>query len=404
MAVSVALRHTGAFDVRLLRLADDAAIIEHIDRQGAARGWWASGRQWRRTFGRRFLDESRYCAMLFEAVGAPQELCLVEAFDELRYESAGKFVSHAIGRQIGALRLSRFPCDPGLPTLARLLSGLDDVRVLRYRPGKRCTLSTGEDSGRRFGKVFADDRGALIHRGSEQLWDASVSGSLGFDVARPLGWDPELRTLWQGVVPGQSITATLRSDAAAAVAFRMGVACASLAVSGLEPPESFDGNDQCERTSRYAAELARWLPGRRDELNAAVECLRERHSAYGGKPALPIHGAPHAHQWLDSGSRLGLVDFDRFCTGDPELDVATFVAETDFEDTGLVPVERINEQFVSGYESVYGPLDWPLVQLYRTHKYLAKALKAARSVSPRGLPKAERHLERAIASLGRARP
>lgn len=403
MAVSVALRHTGAFDVRLLRLADDDVIIEHIDRQGAVRGWWSPGRPWRRTFGRRFLNESRYCAMLFETLDAPQELCFVEAFNELRYEPADKSVTHAIGPQTGVLRLSRFPRDPGLPTLARLLSGLDHVRVLRYRPGKRCTVTVGEDSGRRFGKVFADDRGALIHRGSEQLWAAAAAGSLGFDVARPLGWDPELRTLWQGAVAGHPITAALQSPGAADLAFRMGAACASLATSGLQPPETFDGTAQCERTSRYATELECWLPGFGEELRAAVGVLGERHSAYAGKAGAPIHGAPHAHQWLDTGSRLGLVDFDRYCLGDPELDVATFIAETDFEDGRSVAVDQINERFIAGYESVYGPLQMPLVQLYRTHKYIAKALKAARSVNPRGLPKAERHLARAFDSLGGSR-
>ena len=41
---------------------------------------------------------------------------------------------------------------------------------------------------------------------------------------------------------------------------------------------------------------------------------------------MPVHGAPHQHQWLADGQRLGLIDFDRFALGDPELDLAVTLA------------------------------------------------------------------------------
>ena len=96
---------------------------------------------------------------------------------------------------------------------------------------------------------------------------------------------------------------------------------------------------------------------------------------------------------------MGLVDFDRICFGDPELDAATFIAEMDFEDHQAVPVEEINGLFLEAYQSVAGPLDNDLLQAYRAHKRLAKALKAARALRVDGDLKAMRHIDFACRAL-----
>ena len=94
-----------------------------------------------------------------------------------------------------------------------------------------------------------------------------------------------------------------------------------------------------------------------------------------------------------------LVDFDRFSLGDPELDVATFISEMDFENPKRVPVEDINRAFRNGYETIAGPLDSRLLNAYRAHKRLAKALKAARAVRPDYERRPERNLRRALECL-----
>ena len=179
----------------------------------------------------------------------------------------------------------------------------------------------------------------------------------------------------------------------------MGQACASLAVSSLVPRATFDADAQCRRTARYATELVQRLPSAESGVNTILDNLRIMHFGNKNNDKSPIHGAPHAHQWLDSGERLGLVDFDRICYGDAELDVATFVAEMDFEDRRVVPVDKINTAFISGYENVYGSLNHKLVTAYRCHKHVAKALKAARSVRMDAPAKALRNLQRAWTCL-----
>jgi aminoglycoside phosphotransferase (APT) family kinase protein len=71
---------------------------------------------------------------------------------------------------------------------------------------------------------------------------------------------------------------------------------------------------------------------------------------------------------------LMLVDFDRFGLGDPELEVATFVAEADFESSCYS--SAAGEAFRAGFEAKW-PLNAKLFNAYRVHKHIAKALRTA---------------------------
>lgn len=103
---------------------------------------------------------------------------------------------------------------------------------------------------------------------------------------------------------------------------------------------------------------------------------------------------PHIpSKWLDDDGRLGLIDFDRFSLGDPELDITTFQAEVDFESVPASLRDDINDAFRAGYESRAGAMDLSLLLAYRVHKRLAKVLRAARAIRPDGDVRAAGHLE-----------
>ena len=59
------------------------------------------------------------------------------------------------------------------------------------------------------------------------------------------------------------------------------------------------------------------MPHLGDELAAALARLRRLHDGVAPRATVPVHGAATVDQWLDDGSTLGLVDFDRFTWGDP---------------------------------------------------------------------------------------
>jgi thiamine kinase-like enzyme len=129
-----------------------------------------------------------------------------------------------------------------------------------------------------------------------------------------------------------------------------------------------------KRTGKYAKRLAEYLPRTASALDQLMAQL-----AYvePGKADRPTHGAPHAHQWLDGSGGLQLVDFDRFGLGDPEVDVATFMAEADFED--WPDADEICEAYREGFAH-HWPLNAELTRAYRVHKHIAKALRTATAI------------------------
>jgi hypothetical protein len=351
---------------------------------------------WKRIFGRFDPYGQPYCLMVYEAQNAPSTLLSVELY-AMHTPTMGEAYFH---ETLGWARVTTMESDPKLTTLAQVMSNGGQFQVMRYRPHMRCTLRVTDPNIAhvRYAKVFVNDSGDAIHRDGLALWQATQRGELGFQVAPPDHWDAATRTIWQGCVPGKPVFAELASDKGIHMALRLGRACGSLPRSTLRPSAQFTATDQLEATARNAKTLLRYLPcaaGVLHEFLHDLTMIHQQHACH----LMPIHAAPHAHQWLVAGQELGLVDFDRFCLGDPELDVATFIAEMDFERSTQVPVAQLNRAFMDGYESHGVSLRKPLLQAYRAHKRLAKTLRSTRAVRPDGIERALHHLQRARAAL-----
>ena len=386
---------------QLTLLQENTELQKMVEKVGMERSWWSANCRWKRTYARFNPRTVPYATILLETTESPQEICQIEAsFDRL--SDNGKSRVSISDTKFGFLRVTKFPYDPWMPALPEILSRHGRATVVRYRPGKRCTIRFDYPDRKHseYAKVFTDESGASIYKDSIELWTAFENGQLDFAVARPIRWEPETRTLWQGEVDGTPVkTRLFNRYNGCELAEKMGVALASLPQSRLQPETTFDSRDQMKRSRRYASELCDRLPDLADLTTRLVDNLAVIHDAFGNHQKVAIHGAPHVHQWLYSQSRLGLVDFDRFCSGDPELDVATFISEIDFENPKEVPIQEINQAFRDGYESIFGPLNPTLLNAYRAHKRLAKALKAARAVRPDYQRRPKRNVIRALECL-----
>lgn len=385
--------------LRQLRAADGAAdaVATVIDEVGGDRGWWATGRTWRREYGRFHLGAEPLATLLYESAAtgdAPQELATVDVFAAPPADGSAEQVGG------GWAVVRRFPDDDALPWLPDVLSLPGSPTVLRYRPGKRCTIRVDHaDGSRTFVKVFDDSvDGAAMHVEASAIAAASASGALAFDVAPSLGWDAALRTYTQGSVAGVPAVGELFTIDGAPVAARMGAAAATLTTSALEPGRRTGRDRQMKRSAKYAKRIAGAFPHLRGPLDELLGRLDAMHGADTDDRLRPIHGAPHPHQWLLDGERLGLVDFDGFALGPPELDVATFVTEMEYENTERMPVAEIIDAFRHGYESVAGPLDDTVLRAYVAHKRLAKAQRNARSVRDDNDVRAARAVDDALAA------
>jgi hypothetical protein len=382
---------------RLAALVTDEPIMSAIEGARGPHACWPPGRKLRRIYGRFNPDRELYASLVFEVEGEPQLLLHVE-ISESRTGAQGADDLVAFDSNLGWLRVMRFPADPALDTLGAVLAGAGRARVVRYRPQRRCTIRFDEAGRTRFVKVYPKKflrrgRGEQLHADNLALWRASERGELDFAVAEPEHWDAQARALWQVKLDGTPAFNRLCGKEGAGLARRMGRAAASLTLSGIRPQRTFDAAEQLAASSRYGAKLCARVPRLAATVNSLLKALAEIHAANTQRALRPIHGDMDAHQWLDDKGRLGLVDFDDFALGDPELDVATFLAELEFEGNHpQLPFEQLAAAFVDGYALTAGTLDKRLLCAYLAHKRLFKALRSARALQPDGDVRAERCL------------
>lgn len=378
---------TGAADA----LADAGVVGILLDAWRAERGGRAAG-GWRCEYARvrRAADSWAYCVY---AAGDGSLMCV----DALRQPQRANVMHPALG----PLRVASFPDDPALPGLASVMAMLDRVRIVRYRPGLRCTLRGFVPQGERFVKVSAAAR--RLHEDAVTLWQARQSGLFSVRVAQPHAWHQPTGSFWQGVVVGQPVAPELFAAGAERLARRMGVALGELAASGIEPSLAANPAGYLERAVHSLQRIARHLPNLESRLAGLSAELSWRHAALPAARALvPVHGSPHMHQWLDDGESLGLIDFDRFSIGEPEYDLATFLAELDTERRLQTPVAAIESALIEGFAAAGTPIDAARIGLYRVYKHVSTMKRRAIALRTDAAARAERHLctvERMVARL-----
>ena len=89
---------------------------------------------------------------------------------------------------------------------------------------------------------------------------------------------------------------------------------------------------------------------------------------------------------------MGLVDFDRFCWSDPELDAATFLGALEFDTELRQSIDDLGAALVDGFRrSDYG-VDERRWAAYRVDIRLRKVARTAMAIRPDGDERAARHL------------
>lgn len=371
-------------------VSDVAAVVDLL----AETGVLDPSLGWRRHFGRFHGDAEPWASIVLESPAAPMVHLQI---GDVRPAATTTGQVLEVPSLAAFVAVERFPHDPAYPALGAVLDALDDVRIIRYRPGSRCTLSASSGGVPRFVKVTTN--AWRIQRDALALWGAYTEGAIGTAVAEPLAFDPATFTVEQGVVAGSPIVAEVLGADGPAWSHRLGRALGELSSAPLTSDVVIDGADQIARTGRAVARAIQRVPALTEGLGRVMAHLQRRHDALVDRPLLPVHGSPHLHQWLADGDRLGLVDFDRFGVGDPELDIATYLAELDFEKGLIAPIAEHERAIVSGFEQACRPLDPERMDLYRLHKRVAKVSRTTFALRADGDRRAAAHLDKLLASL-----
>ena len=245
---------------QLTSLASDDGILRAIAGAAKRPAWWSFSRSWTRTHERFSPGHEPFATLVFESFEEIQTICHVEVFSSRpNAQAADDFLTFDEGA--GWLRLKRFPADRHLNTLAAVLRTPGRSTVMRYRPGRRCTIRFDREGRTRFAKVYPKkfwryNRGENFIATGQALWHAACSGKLGFAVAKPIGWDSELRTLWQERLEGAPALVHLFRPEGLALARRMGEAAATLTLCEVKPHKTFDWMAQLSSSIRSGEELA----------------------------------------------------------------------------------------------------------------------------------------------------
>jgi hypothetical protein len=383
---------------QLEELVHGEALLLAVEEAGLQWGW--SGRAWTRMHERFEPGCHPYATCVLATADVPQQVVRVQAFRERPETGTGARDCRA--GVAGWLRVTRFPSDPALTTLERVLAAHRRSTVVRYRPGRRCTIRIdGERS--RFVKVYANGAGRRAHANSLELWRVAQRGELGFVVAEPERYDDELCAVWHRSVVGEPVRRRLRGARAEGLARRLGGAAGTLGRSSLRSSRRRELQAELQRSRLKGAELERRIPELGERVRRLLAALEDAHADLDppGAPR-PVHGALHLSQWLDGDAGFALLDYDSLVLGDPELDAATFLADLDVENRERVPVDRLATAFVSGFADAVGTLDPRRLATYRAHGRLEKALRVARAVRPDGDRKAGRRLRLALECLEEA--
>jgi len=218
-------------------------------------------------------------------------------------------------------------------------------RVMRYKPGSRCTIlyeleypdGAAEPGWPRVvvAKTYHGDKGRVAWDGMRGLWSSPMASS-GVAIAEPLAFLPELNVLVQGPVEEER---TLKDELGAALAAgddamrglrghlaATATGLAALHACGVRLGELVTWEDELAEVREVVARLARPVPelaGAAEPMLARLEAAAAAHPA---DPAGPAHRSFRPAQVLLSGERLGFIDFDGFCQAEPALDVALFRA------------------------------------------------------------------------------
>jgi len=296
----------------------------------------------------------------------------------------------------------------GSPAYQNLQIQSCQPKIVRYKPGSRCTIvyhldyPPEADSDHAWpplvvAKTYRKEKGLNAYESMRALWNSPLARGDVVKIAEPLAYDPELRVMIQGPIRQEK---TLKDLTVTAV--------------NVGTPEAFDElTDAMRRTARGLAEIHK-LAIRLDklygwqndevqvresiaelsisvpELGPAAYPLVERlsglESASEPDPAVPSHGTFRPAQVLMYQDELGFIDFDSCCMAEPAKDLGLFLcaflragmatvkfdgievsAEPLDETARLARFQRltmVSEEFLDEYERCYRPVNRQRVALF----------------------------------------
>jgi hypothetical protein len=226
-------------------------------------------------------------------------------------------------------------------------------KVMRYKPGNRCTVLYQLDYGSQqvvpptwpavvVAKTYRAEDGRNTFAAMQALWQSPLRTSRTVAIAEPLAYLPDLNVLVQGpireektlkVLIQQSLQAPTSAQRQAYEAElhhylrKTAVGLAELHVCGVRHGEVMTWEDELADLRKSRDQLATVLPALGSLADELLSALAERAAIQPPSALKPAHSSFRPAQVLLYQGEIGLIDFDGFCQAEPEMDVALFLTE-----------------------------------------------------------------------------
>lgn len=210
-----------------------------------------------------------------------------------------------------------------------------ETHIVHYLPERSCMIrydlavedrASGESSSLTiYGKVFSDESGheilSIIRQLSIQLAPEQT--------AKPIGYDPEFKVLWQSKVPGVPIVAEVIKDPSS-LKTMAAIARTVAAFHGtiVKSSHSFKLEEVTRLLRKTVDVVAESHPHLTDRVRFLVSILLAQSEEAGlfSSPTTPIHRDLKLGNMLMYKGNVGLIDMDCVCLGDPLSDIGSFIA------------------------------------------------------------------------------
>jgi ATP-binding cassette subfamily B protein len=255
--------------------------------------------------------------------------------------------------------LVRIKADPAAFGLSEAPADLDPVLV-KYVPGKRAgvrldltSAKTGATRGAVYGRAYRDRQGERAHSVLSTLWDSAPRRAGGFQVPRPLGFDPTTQVVWQEALGGRPVGKQPDLERRLPeLAATLGGSLAALHGARLELPSKATLGTLGEELAAARGLVGETYPEHAERCRALAGALLASRPRSPG-PQACVHGSLKLGHLFSTERGLAFIDLDGAGAGDAAYDLGCWIAHLHrLSAAGRFPgtvVARARDRFVEAY-------------------------------------------------------
>jgi hypothetical protein len=297
----------------------------------------------------------------------------------------------------------------GSPKYQGLEIQASNPKVVRYKPGSRCTvlyhLEYSQDGqpdhpwpDMVIAKTYRNEKGKNAFDGMRALWNSPLASSTTVKIAEPLAYNEQERVMIQGpiredITLKKFMTAAFRTGTPEAieglneVMRKTAAGLAELHQANVPLGKAWQWEDELSEVRERIERLSSSQPGLVEAATPLLDRIKKLAHACPPDAGVPSHGSFRPAQVLLYKDQIGFIDFDSFCQSEPGNDLALFLSSvmslamtnTDFDEAGdsgssmdeetrrarFGMAMSLSEQFLDEYEK-HRPVSRQRVALWET--------------------------------------